>query len=1510
MSRAYRRPGGEFLVNQATANNQSDVAITALAGGGFLMSWTDGSLTGGDTSGTAIRARRYDAAGNAVGAELLVNSAVAGDQSRSSIAPLPGGGFVATWTDASASAGDASGTAIRAQFFDAAGVRVGSELLVNTTTLNNQQDQAVTVLASGNVLVTWADTSLLGGDNSGSSVRGQLLSSTGVRIGVEFLVNTVTTADQTTPVAAALSNGGFVITWADSSRLGGDTSGFGIKGQLYSSSGARVGTEFLVNTAIQGNQNQPVVAALASGRFVVAWTDQSRQGGDLSGTGIKAQVFDNDGTRAGGEFLVNTTTVNGQTQPAITALPSGGFAVSWTDNSALLADYSSFAVKTQVFDDNGGKIGTEFISNTSTLNGQEQPAIAALSTGELIVGWTDGSRAPGDVSGTAVRAQLFAPGTGTITDIGITATMFSEASAQNTAVAALSANGAVNANYQYELVDDSTGGGFRIENGRIFIAESLKLDFEANPAPFITIRVTDDFGNSFAEVIPLTITNALRESRYAASDEILVNTATFANQQTPTVTRLEDGGFVVTWSDGSQSGGDASGFGIKGQVFNENGTRRGSEFLINAVTAGNQVKPEVDALANGGFVVAWTDASGTRGATGNAVIARVFDSSGTALTGDLVVRPQTSAYSQIDANVAGLADGGFIVVFGDSSTLYGDTSGGGIVGQRFDAAGNPLGGAILINSTTSARQDDPAITQLSSGGFVVTWRDASLQGGDAVSSSIKARIFSSSGTALGSEFLVNTSTHSAQLQPAVTELLGGNFVITWTDNSGVGDPDYYSVKAQIFTPTGTRVGGELLVNTSTLDAQLSSTIAPLASGGFVVAWHDFSGTFGEAGGSGIRSQSFTATGERMGVEVAVNYRTLGQQSDPSLAFLASGSFVAVYSDSSGAGGDPDGNAVKLRVFNPLLDPSASPQLRATTDSFAGAEDTPLLIAGADLLANDINGNAGILSLVSVSSLSGGNAELVDGTILFTPTPDFDGRAIFEYVVEDGTGASAVGRVFVQLAGTNDQPTAFDDFVSVGDAADTIIGAAALTGNDRDPDSGDQLTIATIPLLSGAGVPLALVNGSVTYEAGTRFQSLRAGEVLFDTFQYTVTDRAGLTSTANVSVQIVGSNQAPTALTLSASRVDENALAGTVVGTATVQDVDSGDSATFSLIDSAGGRFVIDPVSGQIVVAPGAMLDFESAQSHRIVVRGTDAAGAFVDSAFDIAINNLPEARSWTGDNGANTYTAPTADFWTLSGLGGNDVLTGNAAADAIYGGSGNDTLDGRGGADLLVGGIGADTYFVDNVGDQIIELVGEGVDRIFTTVSYAMPENVENLTMNGSDDLEITGNSFDNTITGNGGNNRIDGGLGRDFLIGNGGDDLLIGGLGRDWLQGGDGADTLIGAAGFDELTGGAGADLFVFDQPFSVDADVVRDFASGTDKIGISRSTFAALGGEALGSLAPGLFGTGPAPSSADQRLWYNPGNGILYFDADGNGVGAAVQLATFTGFPPIAASDLVIVA
>ena len=162
------------------------------------------------------------------------------------------------------------------------------------------------------------------------------------------------------------------------------------------------------------------------------------------------------------------------------------------------------------------------------------------------------------------------------------------------------------------------------------------------------------------------------------------------------------------------------------------------------------------------------------------------------------------------------------------------------------------------------------------------------------------------------------------------------------------------------------------------------------------------------------------------------------------------------------------------------------------------------------------------------------------------------------------------------------------------------------------------------------------------------------------------------------------------------------------------------------------------------------------------------------------------------ENGAGTDTVLLSITYPLGGWRTDDlenfVLTGTAANDAygtafnntLTGNSADNILNGAMGADTMIGGGGNDTYVVDDIGDVVVENVGEGIDTVESSLTYILPDNVENLTLSGFDAIDGTGNELSNVLFGNSAANILYGAAGNDTLDGGGGTDTLIGGTGDD----------------------------------------------------------------------------------------------------------------------------------
>ncbi len=377
--------GGEFLVNTYTTGTQEYSVVASDASGNFVVVWQS---TGQDGSLDGIFGRRFHASGAALGGEFPINTYTTGIQSRPAVASDPNGNFVVVWTSAGQ---DGSGSGIFGQRFNPSGPQ-GSELRVNTYTTGNQRLPSVTLDGSGNFVVVWTST---GQDGSNDGIFGQRFNASGARQGGEFQVNSYTTGYQQFPAVASDASGNFVVVWTSNGQNGG---GGGIFGQRFNASGVPQGSEFKVNSYTTYTQGLAAVVSDATGNFVVVWHDYGQDG---SLGGIFGQRFDASGAPQGGEFQVNSYTTSSQSGASVASDGSGNFVVVWT---SFVEDGSGTGIFAQRFNASGVRQGGEFRVNSFTLDYQSFGRVAASPDGDFVVAWTSEGQ---DASGSGIVGQRY-----------------------------------------------------------------------------------------------------------------------------------------------------------------------------------------------------------------------------------------------------------------------------------------------------------------------------------------------------------------------------------------------------------------------------------------------------------------------------------------------------------------------------------------------------------------------------------------------------------------------------------------------------------------------------------------------------------------------------------------------------------------------------------------------------------------------------------------------------------------------------------------------------------------------------------------------------------------------------------------------------------------------------------------------------------------------------------------------------------------------------------------------
>ncbi|WP_245435401.1 hypothetical protein [Microvirga calopogonii] len=409
------------------------------------------------------------------------------------------------------------------------------------------------------------------------------------------------------------------------------------------------------------------------------------------------------------------------------------------------------------------------------------------------------------------------------------------------------------------------------------------------------------------------------------------------------------------------------------------------------------------------------------------------------------------------------------------------------------------------------------------------------------------------------------------------------------------------------------------------------------------------------------------------------------QSDPTLAFTKQ---LNVLVNPVAATNTPPSAPTYDESMVVELSENGGPVTAVTTvqsndDHLGGTTLTYELVSNPGNLFS-INQSTGVISFVGGANYEAANIELTPEN---ANTPDE--KKYFEVVVrarESGANGltSASTTIKVYLKDVNEAPAGATYAVNaVQKDAQAGTTLATLQGV-IDPDTRSAFRTYSYALVNGDGT--AYTGNTFTVDANGTIK-VGAGS-LPDVLSPTVvpvfvkiTDQSDpiLTVTKQVDLTIKPINHAPTDVTLSNSTIRELSATGDFVGSLSATDQDSGETFTYDLVDTAGGRFKI--VNGHdLVVDNGFLLDFEQAQTHTVKVRVTDSAGASFTK--DVVVGVI----DW---NPEFTLGSTASDVFYGGAL--NDALSGNLGTDRLFGGAGDDVLSGDAGNDILSGGAGKDT---------------------------------------------------------------------------------------------------------------------------------------------------------------------------------------------------------------------------
>ncbi|MBB6307769.1 cadherin-like domain-containing protein, partial [Xanthobacter tagetidis] len=359
-------------------------------------------------------------------------------------------------------------------------------------------------------------------------------------------------------------------------------------------------------------------------------------------------------------------------------------------------------------------------------------------------------------------------------------------------------------------------------------------------------------------------------------------------------------------------------------------------------------------------------------------------------------------------------------------------------------------------------------------------------------------------------------------------------------------------------------------------------------------------------------------------------------------------------------------SVGLTVAQPNRAPVATDDARTT------AEDTPLVVSAADLLANDGDLDGDTLSIIGFGGASGGTLVYSGGTFTFTPDADYSGPASFTYTVSDGKGGTDTATVNVTVTPVNDAPVAADDERITLEDRPLVIPVSDLLANDGDVD-GDTLSVTGVG--GAVGGTVSLDNGAITFTPDADFN----GDA---SFTYTVSDGKGGTDTATVAVTVTPVNDAPVAVGDTATTAEDTPL---VIAAADLlaNDADTdGDMLSVTGVSGAvGGTVALD--DGEITFTPDA--DFNGPASFTYNVSDgngrTDTATVNItvtpvnDTPSDLALSSSQIAENLAGatigtlsasdpDSGDTlTYSIQPGGDGALFTISGNELRVGEAGLD-------------------------------------------------------------------------------------------------------------------------------------------------------------------------------------------------------------------------------------------------------
>lgn len=1166
--------GGEFLVNTTAAGDQFLSAATMNDVGDFVVAWDS---VGQDGDGHGVFGRRFAADGTPLAGEFPINTNTAGDQLFPELAADANGNFIAVWESEGV-----TGRGIAAQRFDSAGMMVGGEFRVNTTTDADQLTPAVAMNRGGQSVVVWDS---FGQDGDGQGIFGQRYDADGNSVGAEFPVNSQTTGNQLFPDVAMADDGSFVAVWESSF---GDGDGSGVFGQRFAADGSAVGNQFPINTQVTGNQIVPSVAMNPDGRFVVVWDSEV-----VSGHEIHVRRYEADGTPVGGVITVNQQSGAFQAAPQVEIDAFGNFVVTW---DRFQADGDGRGILARRYNWAGTPLVDEILVNTTTDGNQAFPVVADARFGNFVVIWESLND---DNDGLQIYGQRFNVNQPPVAVDDAATT--SENSAVSTDVIA---NDADVDNFNQDLtlvsidsitVDGLSTGNLLIDatlvtSGRQIVFDPVTDFDELDPGDQSTIRVeytmSDPSGETSSATLTITV-NGVNDGPVAIDD------SASTTENTPISVAVLDNDTDIDLDDSP-----ANFTVVSIDTLSVTGLSTGSSLVNATVTiVGNQVlfdpATDFDELDSGDLaaVVVQYSMSDDSGGTASAeLIVEVFGLNDTPVAEDDTAA--TTENQAIDVDVVGndsdvdLDDqpASFTVDSLDSITVAGLSTGAALITAQASIVNN----SVRFDPVTDFDELDEGDTATVAIGHTMSDREPASS-----SAQLLITVTGENDTPVA----VADSSTTSENQSVTHDVLANDTDVDLDDEPSNFSVDRVNsiVVSGISSAPRLRSGSVRIVDNH-LEFDPGTDFDELDAGdtATVVVYYSMSDT------RGARSTS-TWT-------ISVN-------------------------------GEPDAPVAVVDVITTTENAGLSVPVLAN-DRDVDADDDPQNFLLVSFTEPQVTGLSTGSSLIAAAlTIDGASAR-------FEPSTDFDELDTGDvatvrtvYTMSDAAGNTSSAELLVNVLGVNDAPVAVNDTATTFENESVLVDVLS---NDTDIDGDDgprNFSVDAIedirvsspvidPSMANANANVEIVGKQILFDPGTAFGILNDGQTATVTIDYLMSDNEGATSRAALVITVQGRSSSLSGFVY--ADVDNDGVKDQPeIGIPGVAVTISGPVEATTTTAADGSYHFEDLPTGVYTISEQQPTSFEDGKE----TRGTPASGSvendqfvgvFLDSGVDAVDYNFGE----------------------------------------------------------------------------------------------------------------------------------------------------------------------------------------------------------------------------------------------------------------------------------------------